>query len=600
MPKKYISRFFLIVFSFQFLINSYAYCVFENYQTPDYKSNFLEVDKISLDEGERKALAVDLGAIVKMNQLAYGPEKKLLNLQRMIGLALKLDSRSKQAFLVDRALIKKKPYVFDQKNGLNPDKKEVDNILKVCEKLKEGAKPHDKKLRGYLLAILTEKNPKNDDLMFEYETLLDEIELDWDWVNLYGLKKNSIKVKSRILKSSTNEKVVEKDGFRGKNKVFQRKMATIKGLVVSLLPSGKYYGQAFDVYATATPKPRQSNTGTVGFARSVGHEMKISFNEAKRFVMRKYPFWESMDTRISFSDKYSPKDGGSAGTAFSLLMLSLLEGFEIQKGVAITGDITIDGKIRKVGGVGAKLDGAEKDGVKIVGIPLENEDGIGDILILYSSSLFHKVQVFTLDTIDDAKGLVQVNKDARLSEAIEMFDKVVENKTGNYKKYFAQDDVVETLEKIVKQAPNHVSAKVLLNKIKTPKTLSLSASMQMILSSANPIAQQFKYGSSIYPEQIDKGVVFKLRNEVRQFKNDIHPDIKKLCSDYVRFLDDLYDVSRFKIPMDIKDYKKRNAYHKKQNELINKARDNRNKVFKSLNQMKYNSSLIEKMMREGY
>jgi len=83
----------------------------------------------------------------------------------------------------------------------------------------------------------------------------------------------------------------------------------------------------------------------------------------------------------------TPKDGPSAGTALSLAFYSLLSKQEIPNTISITGEMNLQGKVTKIGGLKEKIAGAKRAGVKKVFYPLENEDDMkrireknGDIL----------------------------------------------------------------------------------------------------------------------------------------------------------------------------------------------------------------------------
>lgn len=71
-------------------------------------------------------------------------------------------------------------------------------------------------------------------------------------------------------------------------------------------------------------------------------------------------------------DGGTPKDGPSAGCAFTVAFVSLLLEKKINRYVSMTGEIDLTGKVCKIGGLVAKLNGAKKAGVKIVYISEEN------------------------------------------------------------------------------------------------------------------------------------------------------------------------------------------------------------------------------------
>jgi len=82
---------------------------------------------------------------------------------------------------------------------------------------------------------------------------------------------------------------------------------------------------------------------------------------------------------IHAPDGGTPKDGPSAGCAFTTAFVSVLLGKKVNREVAMTGEIELTGKISKIGGLDAKLNGAKKAGVKKVFICNENKEDYENI-----------------------------------------------------------------------------------------------------------------------------------------------------------------------------------------------------------------------------
>ena len=75
----------------------------------------------------------------------------------------------------------------------------------------------------------------------------------------------------------------------------------------------------------------------------------------------------------------TPKDGPSAGIAMTTAIVSLLTGNPVTKDVAMTGEVTLRGRVLPIGGLKEKLLAALSGGVKTVLIPAENEKDLVDI-----------------------------------------------------------------------------------------------------------------------------------------------------------------------------------------------------------------------------
>ena len=75
----------------------------------------------------------------------------------------------------------------------------------------------------------------------------------------------------------------------------------------------------------------------------------------------------------------TPKDGPSAGIAMVTAIISVLTGIEVKKDVAMTGEITLRGRVLPIGGLKEKLLAALRGGIKTVVIPDENVKDLADI-----------------------------------------------------------------------------------------------------------------------------------------------------------------------------------------------------------------------------
>jgi len=85
------------------------------------------------------------------------------------------------------------------------------------------------------------------------------------------------------------------------------------------------------------------------------------------------------DLHIDVPDGVTPKDGPSAGAAFVTAIVSAMTGIPVKKEVAMTGEITLKGKVIAIGGLKMKALAAERDGLTLMIFPADNTDDLKDI-----------------------------------------------------------------------------------------------------------------------------------------------------------------------------------------------------------------------------
>ena len=93
-----------------------------------------------------------------------------------------------------------------------------------------------------------------------------------------------------------------------------------------------------------------------------------------------------------------PKDGPSAGVTMCTAIISTLTGTPVRKDVAMTGEITLRGKVLPVGGIREKVLAAHRAGIKKVLLPAENERDIEDI----PKNVRRQLEFVLIHTVDEA------------------------------------------------------------------------------------------------------------------------------------------------------------------------------------------------------
>ena len=126
--------------------------------------------------------------------------------------------------------------------------------------------------------------------------------------------------------------------------------------------------------------------GELIFTGSLGDVMKESIRAAMSVVRARgdllgidYETFKTKDVHVHMPEGATPKDGPSAGGALTTALVSALTGIAIRPDIAMTGEITLRGKILRIGGLKEKLLAAHRGGIKHVLIPAENERDLADI-----------------------------------------------------------------------------------------------------------------------------------------------------------------------------------------------------------------------------
>ena len=127
-------------------------------------------------------------------------------------------------------------------------------------------------------------------------------------------------------------------------------------------------------------------TGKTEFTGSLGDVMKESAKIAvslARSLAEKYDidpgFYKNKDIHVNAPEGAVPKDGPSAGVTLTTALISALSGTPVRRDVAMTGEITLRGKVLPIGGLKEKTMAAYRAGIKTVCIPKDNEPDLDEI-----------------------------------------------------------------------------------------------------------------------------------------------------------------------------------------------------------------------------
>jgi ATP-dependent Lon protease len=187
--------------------------------------------------------------------------------------------------------------------------------------------------------------------------------------------------------------------------------------IITGLAYTEFGGDILTIEAVKMPgKGRMTVTG------NLKDVMKESISAANSYVRSRAtkfgiepPVFERTDVHIHVPDGATPKDGPSAGAAMATAIVSVLTGIPIRKDIAMTGEVTLRGRVTAIGGLKEKLLAALRSGVKTVLIPVENEKDLADI----PANVKDEMEIIPVSTMDEvlAKALIRQPTPIEWSEA---------------------------------------------------------------------------------------------------------------------------------------------------------------------------------------
>jgi ATP-dependent Lon protease len=140
-------------------------------------------------------------------------------------------------------------------------------------------------------------------------------------------------------------------------------------------------GEILTIESVLLPgKGNVKSTGKLGdvMQESVSAALSYVRSRSTRFGIKPTLF-EKRDIHVHVPEGATPKDGPSAGVAMAVSIVSVLTGIPIRRDIAMTGEITLRGRILPIGGLKEKLLAALRAGIKTVFIPKDNEKDLAEI-----------------------------------------------------------------------------------------------------------------------------------------------------------------------------------------------------------------------------
>ena len=147
--------------------------------------------------------------------------------------------------------------------------------------------------------------------------------------------------------------------------------------------------------------------GKITITGKLGDVMKESVQAALSFVRSqshnfgiKSKVFENIDIHTHVPEGAIPKDGPSAGIAIFNSLVSALTGIKTKKDIAMTGEITLRGRILPIGGLKEKLLAAARSGIKTVIIPFDNKKDLAEV----PKSVIKKLKIYPIENAKQVLG----------------------------------------------------------------------------------------------------------------------------------------------------------------------------------------------------
>ena len=146
-------------------------------------------------------------------------------------------------------------------------------------------------------------------------------------------------------------------------------------------------------------------SGKVELTGNLGDVMKESAHAALSYIRSRSQqlgiasdFYKTRDLHVHFPEGAVPKDGPSAGITIAVAMVSALTGATVKRGIAMTGEITLRGRVLPIGGLREKTMAALRNGMRTVILPAENAPDLAEIDQTVRSAL-HFIPVEHVDEV---------------------------------------------------------------------------------------------------------------------------------------------------------------------------------------------------------
>ena len=156
-------------------------------------------------------------------------------------------------------------------------------------------------------------------------------------------------------------------------------------------------------------------TGNLGDVMKESAKAAVSYIRSRAEALGIAPdFHKTKDIHIHFPEGAIPKDGPSAGITMCIALISALTNTPVRRDVAMTGEITLRGRVLPIGGLREKTMAALRSGISTVIIPAENEKDLEEI----DQTVRKALNFVVTDHVDKVLDIA-LNREIKLAEHVE-------------------------------------------------------------------------------------------------------------------------------------------------------------------------------------
>ena len=216
------------------------------------------------------------------------------------------------------------------------------------------------------------------------------------------------KYKSLNIRAGGLENIIGPAKFKPEMMRVRDEIGLVRGLAYTAVG-----GEVLDVeVAVVEGSGKLELTGNLGNVMQESAKAALTYIRSRASVLGiDSEFYKTKDIHIHFPEGAVPKDGPSAGITVTVALISALSGTAVRRDVAMTGEITLRGRVLAIGGLREKTMAASRIGVKTVIIPAENESDLENI----DQTVRKQLEFVLAENVDDILDIVLVRKNDETS-----------------------------------------------------------------------------------------------------------------------------------------------------------------------------------------